>query len=287
MPHKITALSKHIFVVFVGNFLYALAVTAFILPCELATGGSTGIALSVQYWFGVPVADFILIFNGITFLLGFLTLGKQFALSTVLSSVFYPIILKLLQKIPFLQHLTDDILLGTILGGLLIGCAIGLVLSAGSSTGGLDFFPVLLNKKLRIPVSVAIYTLDFFILSAQLLFSNSEKILYGIVLVMIYSITLDKVLLAGHSRLQVKIITNKEKEIRHLITHKLDLGLTLVKAESGFTSEEKNIILTVVNNRQLAKLNHMVQQIDPEAFIIIHQVNEVHGRGFTLEREYK
>ena len=281
---NLRALAKHILLVLAGNALYALAVTIFILPCQLVTGGSTGIALSVQHWLHIPVPDFVFIFNIITFVLGFITLGKQFALSTALSSFCYPIILKIFQQIPFLQNLTTNVVLGTLLGGLMLGCAIGIVLGAGSSTGGMDFLVVLLNKKFRIPMSAVIYSLDCFILLAQLLFSNPEKVLYGVLLVIIYSTVLDKVLLAGHSRLQVKIITNKEEELRDIIIHKLDLGVTLVKAEAGFTRQDKNMLLTIVTNRQLAKLNQLVQQTDPEAFMIIHQVNEVHGRGFTFAR---
>lgn len=281
---KVISLVKHVSLVLAGNALYALAVTMFILPCGLATGGSTGIALSVQHWLHIPVADFVFIFNIITFILGYFTLGKAFALSTALSTFFYPIILKLLQQISFLQHLTTDVVLGTLLGGLMLGCAIGIVISAGSSTGGMDFFPILLNKKFRLPISVTIYALDFFILLAQLSFSNPERVLYGVVLVIIYSSVLDKVLLAGQSRLQVKIITTKEEQIRDIIIHQLDLGATLLKAESGFEKKDKKMLLTIVNNRQLSKLNQMIQEVDPEAFIIIHQVNEVHGRGFTLDR---
>ncbi len=285
MSHsKIISLIKHILLVLAGNALYALAVTMFILPCGLATGGSTGIALTVHHWLNIPVADFVLIFNIITFILGFLTLGKAFALSTALSTFFYPIILKLLQQIPFLQNLTTDVVLGTLLGGLMLGCAIGIVISAGSSTGGVDFFPILLNKKFRLPISATIYTLDVFILLAQLSFSNPERILYGVLLVIIYSSVLDKVLLAGQSRLQVKIITEKEEEVRDIIIRQLNLGATLLKAESGFQKNDKKMLLTVVNNRQLSKLNQMILEVDPTAFIVIHRVNEVHGRGFTLDR---
>ncbi len=285
MSHsKIISLVKHIALVLAGNTLYALAVTMFILPCGLVTGGSTGIALSVQHWLHIPVPDFVFIFNIITFILGFLTLGKAFALSTALSTFFYPMILKLLQRISFLQHLTTDVVLGTLLGGLMLGCAIGIVLSARSSTGGIDFFPILLNKKFRLPVSVTLYALDFFILLAQLSFSDPERVLYGVLLVIIYSSVLGKVLLAGQSRLQVKIITTKEEKVRDIIIHQLNLGTTLLKAESGFAKEDKKMLLTIVNNRQLSKLTQMIQKIDPEAFIIIHQVNEVHGRGFTLDR---
>lgn len=288
MSHaKLISLIKHVLLVFAGNTLYALAVTIFILPCGLVTGGSTGIALSVQHWFGVPVEDFVLIFNIITFILGYFALGKAFALSTALSTFFYPLILRVFQNIPFLQNLTTDVVLGTLLGGLMLGCSIGLVLSAGSSTGGLDFVPLWLNKHFRIPVSSVIYALDFFILLAQLFFSNGERVLYGILLVIIYSTILDKVLLAGHSRLQVKIVTTQEELVREKIIKNLDLGVTLLKAESGYARQEKNMLLTIVTNRQLAKLNQMVQEIDPAAFIIIHQVNEVHGRGFTIDRLYK
>ena len=104
---------------------------------------------------------------------------------------------------------------------------------------------------------------------------------------LLYTIVLDKVVLIGHSKIQVKILSEKSDEIRQLILKVLDRGCTLLHAQTGYARNEWDMVLTVITNRELAKLNHLVQEVDPQAFIIIDSVNEVHGRGFTLRKQYK
>ena len=133
---------------------------------------------------------------------------------------------------------------------------------------------------------MSLYAIDFSILILQFLYSDFEGVLYGILLVMIYSVTLDKVLLRGKSQIQVKIVSKEYEKINHEIIHKLDRGCTLMHAQTGLCHDEVKMILTVISNRELNKLNQLVNAIDPEAFMIIHQCREVKGRGFTLERVY-
>ena len=116
--------------------------------------------------------------------------------------------------------LTTDPLLSTIFAGLLIGVGIGVVIKAGASTGGVDIPPLILNKKLGIPVSVGLYAFDFMILIGQMVFRDREKILYGILLVMIYTTVMDKVLVNGKSQMQVKIISDHYEEINTAIQQK-------------------------------------------------------------------
>ena len=144
--------------------------------------------------------------------------------------------------------------------------------------------PLILNKKLGIPVSVGLYAFDFMILIGQMVFRDREKILYGILLVMIYTTVMDKVLVNGKSQMQVKIISDHYEEINTAIQQKLDRGSTFLKTESGYLRKESMALLTVVSNREMPKLNQLVLEIDPKAFMIINQVNEVMGRGFTLHK---
>ena len=172
-------------------------------------------------------------------------------------------------------------------GGLLIGIGIGIVIRAGASTGGMDIPPLVLNKKLGINVSVSLYVFDFTILILQMFFSNREQILYGILLVCIYTFALEKVLIMGKSKTQVEIVSDKYKEINELITTKFDRGTTLYNANGGFTGNSTCAVLTVINKRELFAIQEAVMKVDPAAFIIISQVNEVKGRGFTLQKKYE
>lgn len=278
---------KNFLLVLAGNALYALAVEMFILPCNLITGGTTGLALIGHHWFGIPVANFVMISNVIMFLLGAAVMGRWFAFNTALSTFCYPIFLKLFGYIPGIQTMTTDPMLATVFAGVMIGVAIGMVIGAGASSGGMDIPPIIANKFWGIPVSVVMYALDFIILIGQMLFSNKEQILYGILLVLLYTVVLDKVVVIGQSRIQVKILSKNSEEIRKLILTTLDRGCTLLHAQTGYTQQEQDMVLTVITNRELARLKQLVQQIDPQAFIIIDSVSEVHGRGFTLRKLYK
>lgn len=273
--------------ILLGNTIYALAIVVFILPNNLITGGTTGLGITVQHYFGLPIHTFVLVFNVLMFLLGAAVLGKKFALTTLVSSFYYPIILGVFEEIPALANVTSDRMLSTVCGGLMIGLGIGVVLRAGASTGGMDIPPLVLNKKFGIPVSVMLYVFDFSILIMQMTFSNKEQIIYGILLVLIYTVVLDKVLLMGLSKTEVNIITEKYEELNLLIQEKLDRGTTLIYAQTGYMKKDQKVILTVVSNRELVRLNQLVQKVDPNAFMIIGHVNEVKGRGFSLQKEYK
>ena len=277
---------KVIIGILVGNTIYALAVAMFILPNDLITGGTTGIALFLNTTLNIPVTLFVSIFNICMFLLGWKILGKKFALTTLISSFYYPFILGILENIFKNEIMSNDTLLCVIFAGIMIGVAIGLVIRCGASTGGMDIPPLILNKKLGIPISISMYSFDFFILLGQMLIRKREMVFYGILLVLIYTIVLDKVLVIGKSQIQVKIISSKFEQINNMIINKLDRGSTLIHVETGFMHNKYPIVLTVVNNRELTLLNNYVYQIDSDAFMIINKVNEVRGKGFSSEKKY-
>lgn len=273
--------------VILGNTIYCIGVVAFILPMELITGGTTGLALIAEHYFAIPVEVFAAVFNVLMFAVAWFMLGVSFALTTAVSSFYYPVILGVFQRIEVFQNLTADPMLGTICAGLLIGVGIGVVIRAGASTGGVDIPPLVLNKKLAVPISVGLYTCDFIILLGQMIFRDREKTLYGILLVVIYTFVMDKVLVSGKSQIEVKIISKCYEEINTAIQQRLDRGTTFLKTESGYLREESMTIMTVVSNREIARLNQIVLDIDPKAFIIINEAKEVMGRGFTLHKKAK
>ena len=278
---------RRLFWVIVGNTIYCIGVVAFILPMQLITGGTTGLGLIAEHYFDLPVEVFAGVFNAIMFLVAWFALGASFAMTTLVSSLYYPIILGAFQKIDVLQILTADPMLGTIFAGLLIGVGIGVVIRAGASTGGVDIPPLVLNRKLGIPISIGLYTCDFAILLGQMIFRDREKTLYGILLVVIYTFVMDKVLVSGKSQIEVKIISKCYEDINLAIQQRLDRGTTFLKSESGYMREGTMTLLTVVSNREIAKLNQIVLDIDPKAFIIVHEAKEVMGRGFTLHKKAK
>ncbi len=273
--------------VLAGNTLYALGVTLFLLPSGLITGGTTGLGLVAEHFFHVPLSTFVAVFNVLMFLVGLLVLGKVFALTTAISSFYYPAILAVFQSLFGEVRLTEDPLLATVLAGLMIGASIGVVIRAGASTGGMDIPPLVLQKKLRIPVSVSLYVFDCLILLLQALFSNVEQVLYGLVMVLLYTLTLNKTLLLGTGQMQLKVVSKKYGEISQAIQRQVDRGTTLFQSMGGFEQEQGCTVLTVVDRRELPKLTELVTEIDPDAFMVVNQVNEVRGRGFTSPKRYE
>jgi len=278
---------KKLCMILLGNTAYAFGVVLFVLPGGLITGGTTGLSLILEYAFGISVEATVAVFNISMFVLGAMILGKAFALTTIISSFYYPFIFSLLSRMLEGVMLTDDNMLMTVFAGLLIGAGIGLVIRCGASTGGMDIPPLVLNKKTGIPVSVLMYSFDIIILGGQMIFANKEQILYGMLMVLIYTVVLDKFLVAGRSQMQVKVISKEYEKIRIMIQTHLDRGCTLMPIEGGYSRENGFAVLSVMSGRELAKMNMLVMEIDPKAFIVINQVNEVRGRGFTLEKRYR
>jgi len=278
---------KKLCMILLGNTAYAFGVVLFVLPGGLITGGTTGLSLIMEYAFGISVEATVAVFNISMFVLGAMILGKAFALTTIISSFYYPFIFSLLSRMLEGVMLTDDNMLMTVFAGLLIGAGIGLVIRCGASTGGMDIPPLVLNKKTGIPVSVLMYSFDIIILGGQMIFANKEQILYGMLMVLIYTVVLDKFLVAGRSQMQVKVISKEYEKIRIMIQTHLDRGCTLMPIEGGYSRENGFAVLSVMSGRELAKMNMLVMEIDPKAFIVINQVNEVRGRGFTLEKRYR
>mgnify|MGYP003196807579 CR=1 FL=1 len=266
---------RNLCLILLGNTVYALAIVMFILPNDIITGGTTGLGIAVNHYFGLQIHTFVLIFNTLMFLLGAAVLGMKFALTTLVSTFYYPIILGILENVPVLQNVTDDKMLSTICGGLMIGLGIGVVIRCGASTGGMDIPPLILNKYFKIPVSVSLNAFDICILLGQAILIPPEMLLYGVILVITYTTVLNKVLLLGGSKMEVKIISRNPEQIRQAIIGHLDRGLTILRAEGGYSQEDRQVLLVVVKN------------IDPESFVIVSEVREVSGRGFSLTKEHK
>lgn len=270
-----------------GNLLYALTVKLFLLPSGLVTGGTTGIALIIRHVWNVPISAFVLAFNIAMLLTGWAVLGRAFAMTTVASSFLYPVFLDVFDRMLGDCMLTDDPLLSTVFCGLGIGIALGMVIRAGASTGGMDIPPLVLKKLFRVPVSVSMYGFDFAILLMQGLFSPVENILYGILMALIYTIVLDKMQILGTMRTEVKIVSSKSRMICDAILHQVDRGVTLLEGEGGYLHGETKLVLSVISNRELIKVEKLVHDIDPECFMVVSRVSEVRGRGFTIKKKYQ
>ena len=267
--------------VIAGNILYTLSIKLFLLPANLMSCGTTGIALVVNHFLHIPMTGFIFVFNATMLAVGWLVLGQQFAMSTILSSVLYPVFLEVLNRTLGDVVVTENILLNVLFAGMGLGVSLGVIMRAGAATGGMDIPPLILKKFFHIPVSASLWAFDFCILLAQMFFHPLEDLLYGVLLILVVSVALNKVMLLGTSRTEVKIISAKSAMIRDAILSQVDRGVTLLHGAGGYSHEETEIIMSIVSNYELPKIEQLARSIDPECFMIISQVSEVWGRGFT------
>ncbi len=271
--------------VLVGNVILTFAIKLFLLPSNLMSNGTTGLALVMQHFTGMPVSVFSLIFNMLMLLLGWWLLGKQFAVTTIFSSIFYPLFLELLNQTIGDYRITENVFLNLLFAGMGIALGLGLVIRSGASSGGMDIPPLILERYFRIPVSVSLWCFDFVILLAQLPFHEPEDLLYGILLILTISITLNKSIHMGATKTEVKIISDKASEIRDAVMLKVDRGVTLLHGESGYRHQNTEVILTVISSKELVRLERVAREVDPGCFVIVNRVNEVWGRGFTAAKK--
>ena len=273
------------FFILAGNALLAFLVAAFVIPHDIIMGGTTGIGLVLDGVLPIETAGIVLILNLILLLAGLLVLGKKFFLTTVASSVLYPMMLGFMQRIPGIGSLTDNELLAAIFAGVLMGLALGMVMRVGSSTGGVDILNLMLHKWCHLPVAVFVYLTDFAVVGGQAFFHKPEKLLYGIVVLVLETIVLDQVMLFGTDQIQIFAISSRYEEIRHRLLKDLEAGVTMAMIETGCLEQQQKGVLCVIPNRKLFAATELIQEIDPEAFITVTKIKEVRGRGFTKERQ--
>lgn len=273
--------------VLAGNLIYAFTVHVFLLPGKLVTGGVTGISIALAEVSKMQVSTLVLIMNIGMLLLGLIFIGKKFVLSTVLSSFAYPIFLSMFNYLLPNISLTDDIFLNSVFSGLGVGICLGVVIRAGASTGGMDIPPIIFNKYFGLPVSTGLYLCDGITLLVQALLFPPRSILYGIFMMGVYSVVMDRILVSGSSRTEIMVISEKSDEIRQAILDKMDRGVTLLEAKTGYTGKKIDVVMSVVSRRELPGIQRLILQIDPLCFMTVTRINEVRGRGFTLSKDYR
>ncbi len=273
-----------LFYIVIGNVFLAFAVCAFVVPNRFMLGGSTGIALAVQSWIPAPISVISAVVNVSLFLLGFVFLGKQFAMTSLLSTVIYPIILGFFEKLPVGTWFSGDTLLCAVFAGVMMGGGIGLVIRAGGSTGGMDIPPCILQKLKGIPVGNSMMAFDILILGVQIMRGGWDGILYGIVVIVLTSAMVNKTLLSGEQKIELIIISPRYEEICQAILKELDSGVTFLNIETGYQKERQKAVFSVVYGKQYAGFRDKVLSIDPSAFIVAAPVMNVNGRGYTLAR---
>lgn len=262
-----------------GCALIALSFNLFLNPNQIASGGVAGISTIIQHVFGVEPAIIQWVLNIPLFIMGVLFLGGQFGVKTAVASVVLPFFVLLTRD---LGPMTNDSLLATIYGGICIGAGLGIVFRGRGSTGGLDCAAQLIHKWTGISYGIAVAMLDgAVIVTAGFVFSP-EKALLALIGLFVTTKTIDVVQIGFRYSKVAFIITKETEALRQAVLYELDRGLTLLDGRGGFTGDSRPMLMVVVSQTEVTRLKTIVKTVDPQAFVILADANEVLGEGFKL-----
>ncbi|MCK4667488.1 YitT family protein, partial [Candidatus Dependentiae bacterium] len=258
-----------------------LSYSLFLVHLNIVPGGISGISMILNYLFSTPIGLFTFILNIPIFLLGWKILGRTFAFRTIIGLVLSTFFIDF--QIYFLKFpiITEDKLLGSIFGGILLGVGLGIIFLGNASTGGTDVVGQIVNKYTNFSIGMGIMFIDVIIISvAAFAFKQLEAALYGYLCLYISSQVIDFILEGSDYARGAYIISLKQKEISERILKDMNRGVTLLKGRSVFRDVDVDVIFTVVTKKEIPKLRRVVNETDPNSFMIISQVHEVLGRGF-------
>ena len=267
-----------------GTALTAAAFGLIVLPQCLAAGGITGLSVLLSRVMPLPVSAIVFVLNAGLFLLGWACVGRDFAFKTLLVSLLFPVLLELFQRLDLLAELSADPLISSLLAGGMLGFGTGLVLLGNGSCGGFDILGVVLNKKLGVPVSLVMFLCDGAVLIAQALKLGILNTVYGVLVILVSSFTINRVLTNGKEEGQMLIFSQKYEEIRRALLDDQDVGLTFLNGETGYMRRPIKVIVTVMPHSKIENVKKAVYGIDPTAFLLLNSTRYVGGKGYTISR---
>ncbi len=271
----------------IGALIMAVAYVLFISPYKFAPGGVYGIAIVLHHLFNFPIGLSGIIMDIPLTILGMWVLGPRFGTKTITGMLMLSGWISVLEYYrgyePFVP---DQPLLSAIYGGVLIGIGLGLVFKAKATSGGSDIIAMMISKYTKLPLGqLMIYVDSTIVLLSWVAFKEPMIPLISWVIIFITGKVVDVVIEGISYDKTLFIISDKHHEIRDKIINDIHRGGTFIKGEGMYNGSEKTIIFTVVNRRELSMLQGYINEIDPKAFLIVADANEVLGDGFKSLRE--
>jgi len=272
----------------VGTAIYAFGLHMFVIPNQFMEGGVTGITILLNYMFGLPPSIMTLVINIPLFIIGWRFIGRSAMLYTITGTVslsFFLWIMELLIArgivLPF--HTEQDYFLATLYAGVTLGAGLGIVFRFGATTGGSDIIARIFNKLRGWPMGRTLLWIDAIVIGASFFYIEREKILYTLVIVFIATRLIDFIQEGAYAARAFTVITTEGTKMADLITSEIDRGVTLFPAKGAFSKEPKEVVYCVVARQEVRRLKMLVRSVDPKAFMIISEVQDVLGEGFRNE----
>ncbi|MBP3542141.1 MAG: YitT family protein [Clostridia bacterium] len=260
-----------------GCLVGAASYPWFLTPNHIAPGGITGIATVLNYLFQWPVGTVSLILNIPLFLIGYKAMGKSFVIRSLVATVLLSLFIDFLP----LKPMTDDPLLGSIFGGVLLGIGLGFVLKGGATTGGTDMAARVVHNHIPyLSVGLILFAIDCLVVILAGFQIEVKYALYAFICLYVSSKMIDVVMEGLTTEKACYISSLKWDSIRQALMEELGRGVTLISAKGGYRGEERPMVLCVVSAQELGRLKTIVRREDPTAFVYISDAHEVLGEGF-------
>ncbi len=261
-----------------GCVLGGASYPLFLVPNNIAPGGLTGIATILNYLWGVPVGAASLLLNLPLFLIGFRAMGKQFVFRSLVATVLFSVCIDLLR----LPALTDDLLLASVYGALLLGLGLGLIMRGGATTGGSDMIARMVNKRFPLlSVGTFLFLVDCAVILAAGFTMSARAALYALICIFVSARVVDLVLAGFGSAKACFIITGQAEAIADRILREMDRGATLVPGRGAYSGEGRTVLISVVSSMEVVPLKRIVRSVDEKAFVFITDTHETLGEGFA------
>lgn len=279
---------KSYIIMTLGLLLLSLGVHFFQEPNELALGGVTGIAMVMNKVLPIfSMGTYVLIFNVILLIIGFIFIGSSFGVKTIYCSIVYSLILMLLEKMfPISGPFTDDLFIELLIGMVISAVGMAIVFNENGSTGGTDIIAKILNKYVHLDIGKSLLVADFGISISAFFAFGTLKGMYAIVGVVLNGVIIDDFTAGISVCKRVEIITNNEDEVLDFIMNKLSRGATVYSAHGAYTNEPKRVVSSVIPKKEFIRLKLYLKEVDPKCFIIAYDVHETIGEGFKNLVEY-
>lgn len=274
---------KSIFLTLIGSLLAAFAVSCLFLPNKVVNGGVSGLATVLYYAFSFPPGLSNAVINLLLLVFGFRILGGKFVLKTLFGAGVFSVFIQIFSYLP---PVTDNLLLATIFGGVLYGFGIGLALAAGSTTGGTDIAGRLIQHKFPyLPIGKLLLLCDGCVILVSLfVFRQVDLGLYGIMTVFISTFSVDYFIRKLNISKLAFVITDKGDEISNKLISTSTRGVTAVDVVGAYTGESKKMLVCALKENEITQFQHKITQIDPDAFIIFSESQQIVGNGFFVYR---
>lgn len=258
-----------------GPFIAAFALEVFLVPNNIIDGGIVGISIILSYLTKLNLGLLIFVINIPFFLLAFSKIGKKFVIQTFYAIGMLSLFLNMFSM--YNHPVSNDLLLSTVFGGIVLGTGVGLVLKNEGSLDGTEIMSLVLSKKFGFSVGEWIMTFNIFIYGASGLVFGWNRAMYAVLTYFIAFRVIDVVLEGLNSAKSIRVISDKAHEIGDELLEKLDLGVTYIKGVGAYSGAEKTIIYCVVSRLEMARMKEIIKNIDPSAFISVVDVHEAYG----------